>query len=203
MSESILLIGGGGHCKSCIDVIEQEGRFAIAGIVDVPSRVGGKVLGYPIVATDAELPQLARQHWCLIAIGQIRDCSLRLRLFEILGQLGAELPVVVSPKAYVSPHASIAGGTIVMHGAIVNSGARIGHNCIINTRALVEHDAVIGDHCHVSTGAIINGGGQVGTGSFVGSNAVVREYTTVGVECFVGAGVLVAHELASGSKVTL
>ncbi len=27
-------MGGGGHCKSCIDVIEQEGKYKIAGIVD-------------------------------------------------------------------------------------------------------------------------------------------------------------------------
>jgi hypothetical protein len=31
---SIFLIGGGRHCKSCIDVIEQEGLFDIAGILD-------------------------------------------------------------------------------------------------------------------------------------------------------------------------
>ena len=30
----LLLIGAGGHCRSCIDVIEQEGRFRIAGVVD-------------------------------------------------------------------------------------------------------------------------------------------------------------------------
>jgi len=46
---SILLIGGGGHCKSCIDVIEQKGRFAIAGIVDKPASVGGRILDYPVI----------------------------------------------------------------------------------------------------------------------------------------------------------
>lgn len=34
MKTEILLIGAGGHCPSCIDVIEQEGRFSIAGVVD-------------------------------------------------------------------------------------------------------------------------------------------------------------------------
>ena len=38
MKEKIILIGGGGHCRACIDVIEQEGRFTIAGIVDVPEK---------------------------------------------------------------------------------------------------------------------------------------------------------------------
>ena len=40
--DKIILIGGGGHCKSCIDVIEQEGRFTIAGIVDMPEKSSTK-----------------------------------------------------------------------------------------------------------------------------------------------------------------
>ena len=27
-----------------------------------------------------------------------------------------------------------------MHGAIVNAGARVGKNCIINSKSLIEHD---------------------------------------------------------------
>ena len=30
----IILIGGGGHCKSVIDIIEQDNKFKIAGIID-------------------------------------------------------------------------------------------------------------------------------------------------------------------------
>jgi len=32
--EDIILIGGGGHCRSVIDVIESENKFLIRGIVD-------------------------------------------------------------------------------------------------------------------------------------------------------------------------
>ncbi len=49
--------------------------------------------------------------------------DLRIRLYERLRQLGFEMPVVMSPRAYVSRHASVGEGTIVMHGAIVNAGA--------------------------------------------------------------------------------
>ena len=51
-------------------------------------------------------------------------------------------------------------GTIVMHHALVNAGAKVGANCIINTKALIEHDAVVEDHCHIATAAIVNGGCQ-------------------------------------------
>lgn len=202
MKEPILLIGGGGHCKSCIDVIEQEGRFSITGILDLSSRIGEQVLGHSIVASDSDIPKLSPQHWCLVTIGQIRSSSTRLRLYETLIQYGAKLPVVISPRAYVSPHAKIGEGSIIMHGATVNAGGHVGKNCIINSHALVEHDAVVGDHCHIATGAIVNGGVQVGDRCFIGSNAVTKEYIVIGQECFIGAGVHILHDLASGSRLS-
>lgn len=200
MKESILLIGGGGHCKSCIDVIEQEGRFSIAGIIDLQGRVGEKVFSYPIIASDAELSELAPMHWCLITVGQIKNCTLRLRLHALLQQNKGKFPIVVSPRAYVSPHALIGEGTIVMHGATVNAGARIGSNCIINSHALIEHDAEIGDHCHIATASIINGGVKVGERSFIGSNTVTKEYLVIGSECFIGAGVTVTRNIDAGCR---
>jgi sugar O-acyltransferase (sialic acid O-acetyltransferase NeuD family) len=177
MKEQILLIGGGGHCKSCIDVIEQEGLFAIADIVDLPEKFGEKVFCYPVLGTDEELPDLVKS--CpkvLITLGQIKSPVRRMKLFNDLQQMGALFPVIQSPLAYISPHAQVADGTIIMHHALINAGAQVGRNCIINTKALVEHDAIIEDHCHISTGAVVNGGVKIGSGSFFGSNAVCKIY---------------------------
>ena len=59
--KKILLIGGGGHCKSCIDVIEQDGTYEIAGIIDVEEKVGENILGYPIIGTDNDLEKLSTE----------------------------------------------------------------------------------------------------------------------------------------------
>ena len=189
MKEKIILIGGGGHCKSCIDVIEQEGRFQIAGIVDVQEKLHQKMLGYEIIATDDDLPRMVKEYEnFLITLGQIKNPEKRIRIFETLKDLGAKLPVIISPLAYVSKHARIENGTIIMHHALINAGAKIGSNCIINTKALVEHDAIIGDHCHIATGAVINGGVKVGSGTFFGSNAVCKEYVEIGENTVTGCG---------------
>ena len=191
MKEKIILIGGGGHCKSCIDIIEQEGRLTIAGIVDVPEQKQHIVLGYPIIGSDADLEKLIKTFPnVLITLGQIKSPNRRMELFSMLKQMGARFPVIKSPLAYVSPHAQVAEGTIVMHHALINTGARIGRNCIINTKSLVEHDAIIEDHCHISTGAVINGGVTIGTGSFFGSGAVSKEYTAIPSNSFIKANSL-------------
>ncbi len=189
MEEKIILIGGGGHCKSCIDVIEQTGIFQIAGIVDLPEKLHQKVLGYEIIATDDDLPRLANEYEnFLITLGQIKTPEKRIRIFQTLKESGAKLAVIISPLAYVSKHAEIGDGTIIMHHALINAGAKIGCNCIINTKVLIEHDAVIGDHCHIATGAIINGGVKVGRGTFFGSNAVSKEYIEIGEKAVIGCG---------------
>jgi sugar O-acyltransferase (sialic acid O-acetyltransferase NeuD family) len=190
--KSLVLIGGGGHCRSCIDVIEATGEFSIHGILDSIKNPGDTVLGYPVLGSDALLEELAAQgHSFLITIGQIRNVEPRVKLFERLRAAAADMPVIVSPLAHVSKHATLGSGTIVMHFALVNAAAEIGENCIINTRALVEHDVKIGSHCHLSTGAILNGGAQLGSYSFVGSAAVSREAVVIDEGSFIKANSLV------------
>jgi sugar O-acyltransferase (sialic acid O-acetyltransferase NeuD family) len=201
-ASTIVLAGAGGHARACIDVIEAEGRFAIAGLIGSAGEVGARLLGYEVVGTDAELPKLIAQHSrALIVVGQIKTPAPRVRLYELLRSLGCELPAIVSPRAYVSKHATIGPGTIVMHGAVVNAGAVVGSNCILNSQSLVEHDVVVGDHCHVSTAAVLNGGVRVGAQTFIGSSAHVREGIRIGEGCIVGMGQRVLEDCADGSRI--
>lgn len=191
MKPKLILIGGGGHCAACIEVIEQEDKFEIAGIVDKVSA-SGMLLGYPVLCGDDDLRELRSSYDCaLITIGQIKSPSTRIRLFEYCKLLGFIQPTIISPRAYVSKHALIGEGTIIMHDALINSRATIGSNCIINTKALIEHDVIVEDHCHISTGAILNGRVNLGAGSFVGSGSVIKDGVSIGKGCVVGMGLSV------------
>lgn len=197
--KELILIGGGGHCRSCIDVIETQNAYRIAGIVDLPERVGSEVLGYPVIGSDDQLAEIiTRYDSFLITLGQIKSPERRIGIFERLVKAGANLATIVSPRAHVSRHAKIGPGSIIMHDALVNAGASIGANCIVNSKALIEHDATIADHCHISTAAVINGGVSVGAGSFVGSNAVTRQEVCIGREVIIGGGVSVMQDVGDG-----
>jgi len=192
----IVLVGAGGHARSCIDVIEKLGAFNMLGLVGTLDELHSSVLGYKVIGTDDDLLSLFRRsNHAIITVGQIGKPLARQRIYELLCSIGFTLPVIISPLAYVSSHARLGPGTIVMHGAIVNAGAVVGANCIINSNALVEHDVTVGNHCHISTGAILNGHVQIGDGSFVGSGASIKQGIIVGDGCTIGMGLCLRFDL--------
>ena len=190
--KDIVLIGGGGHCKAVIDVIEQEGRFNIIGIIDKPELLGKNILGYPIIGSDNDLEYLSKIYkYALVTVGQIKSPALRIKLFDLALEAGFSLPSIISPRAYVSEYATIGKGVVIMHDALVNANAKIGNNCIINSKALIEHDCHISDHCHISTSVTINGGVTIGAGCFIGSGVTTKELITINKNSYIKAGSLV------------
>mgnify|MGYP006232693149 CR=1 FL=1 len=180
--KNLYLIGGGGHCHSCIDVIEQENKYQIKGIFDLPDKIDKEILGYKVIGTDKEIESYIREdNYFLVTIGQIGDPNKRLEYSKL------NLATVISPRAYVSKNSIIGHGSIIMHDVIINSNAKIGYNCIINSKALIEHDAVIGNNCHISTTAVINGHVIVGDNSFIGSGAVTKNNICIPEKSFIKA----------------
>jgi sugar O-acyltransferase (sialic acid O-acetyltransferase NeuD family) len=192
----LLLVGGGGHCRSCIEVIESTADWTIGGIVDASLPLGSRVLGYEIIGSDERLPGLLSAFpQVLITVGQIKSSAVRRRLWEALLGLGYSAALIVSASAHVSRHAEVGAGTIVMHHAFVNAAARVGVNCIVNTGAVIEHEAVVGDHCHISTGALVNGDCELGEGCFIGSGAIIKNGISIARETVVGAGAVVIKDI--------
>lgn len=179
---NILLIGGGGHCKSCIDVIKSEGKYEIAGIIDDTLHCNHvkEILGYPILGGDEDLMELRKKFkYALVTIGQIKTPLPRIKLYYKLKELNYILPTIISPLAYIAKDVTISEGSIIMHHALLNTSSNIGRMCIINTKALIEHDCIVKDFCHISTGAILNGKCVVEEQSFVGSNMTIKHLQTI------------------------
>jgi sugar O-acyltransferase (sialic acid O-acetyltransferase NeuD family) len=198
--KEIVLIGAGGHAKSCIEVIESTGEYSVAQIVGQETDLGLRILGHEVRYTDADLVNLKERYdFALIGIGQIRDPEIRIKLFLTLSEIGFKLPTIISKTATVSEFAQIGKGSIVMHGAILNADCVIGQNVIVNSSSLIEHDAKISDHCHVATSVTVNGGAKIGERTFLGSGTIVRNGIEIGDNSFVGMGSVVSKSLASNS----
>lgn len=193
--KNLILIGGGGHCKSVIDVAESAG-YNILGILDMPEEVGKPVLDYTVIGTDDDIPQYTDKAEFIITVGFIKNPSIRVRIYDKVKQAGGKLATIVASTAHVSRYATLGEGTVVMHLAVVNAGAKIGENCIINTFCNIEHDAVIGAQCHISTGTMVNGDCKVGERVFIGSQSVLANGITVEEDIIVGAGSVVRKSIS-------
>lgn len=206
-TKKLILVGGGGHCKSVIDVAESAG-FQILGILDSLENVGKNVLGYPIVGSDEQIENYSREALFIVTVGHIKDADLRIKLHQKIDKLGGTLALIIASTAHVSRYANIELGTVIMHNAVVNAAANIGKGCIINTFANIEHDAKIGNYCHISTGAMVNGNCIIGSETFLGSQSVIVNGVEITERCVIGAGSLVRKNLMqkgiySGNPATL
>lgn len=196
----IILIGGGGHCKSVIDVIEEQGLYKIAGILDVKENVGKSILGYPVIGTDLDIDRLV--DGCLnfhITIGHIKSNSIRKQVFDHIKLKKGNLPTIISPRAYVSKYASIGEGSTILHHALISANVRIGLNSIINSRVVIEHDTIVGNHCHIAPGSVINGECVIEDDCFVGSQAIVTQCVRIQAASLIAAGAVVNKSVSSRS----
>ncbi len=195
MGKPLILIGGGGHCKSVIEAAESQGR-EILGVLDMPEDFGKEILSTKVIGTDDDIPAYVDKAEFVVTVGFIKNPAVRIKLFNKVKEAGGKFATVIASTAHVSKYAEIGEGTVVLHQAFVNAGAKVGYNVILNTATNIEHDAVIGDHCHISTGTMVNGECVVGDRCFIGSQSVLANCITIGDDIIVGAGSLVRKSIS-------
>lgn len=193
--KSLILIGGGGHCKSVLEVAESAG-YEIKGILDMPDEVGKEVLpGHKVIGTDDEIPQYVEECEFVITVGFIKNPAIRIKLYNKVKAAGGRLATIIASTAHVSKYAELGEGTVIMHHAFVNASAKIGDNCIINTFVNIEHDAEVGNQCHISTGTMVNGECKIGENCFIGSQSVCANCIEIASDIIVGAGSVVRKSI--------
>ena len=193
--KDLILIGGGGHCKSVLDAAESAG-YNILGVLDMPEDVGKEILSTKVIGTDDDIPAYVDKAEFVITVGFIKNPSTRIRIYNKVKEVGGKFATIIASTAYVSKYAKIGEGTVVLHQAFVNAGAKVGCNVILNTATNIEHDAVIGNHCHISTGTMVNGDCKVGERCFIGSQSVLANGISIGDDIIVGAGSLVRKSIS-------
>jgi sugar O-acyltransferase (sialic acid O-acetyltransferase NeuD family) len=198
----IVGLGAGTHAKSVLEAIRSSRLYEVTAIVDDDqSKAGGEIFGTRIASAD-ELPELRElvAH-AFVGVGGIGDSAPRRAAFERLLTAGFELPPILHASATVSPWATLGRGVQALAGSIVNAGAEIGDDTIVNTGAIVEHDCSIGAHVHLAPGVRLAGLASVGEGAHVGIGAVVIEGVRIGAGALVGAGAVVLGDVPDGARV--
>lgn len=202
MGNKILLVGGGGNCRSIIDVLLEEDEYDVIGIVD-KTKTDMSFLSEKVfyAGSDTELEELFKDGWdkAFISLGSVGDTSIRRHLYSLVKKVGYIVPNIVSKTAVVSERCKLGEGVFVSKGAVINVCSTIGNCCLINTNSVIEHDCEVGDFVHVSPGAVLCGGVKIGADSHIGAGSVVKQYLTIGNNTIIGMGSVVTKDLSSDS----
>ncbi len=197
-----ILIGGGGHGRVLLEVVQQQHTGVIVGVLD--SQPGLlEVAGVQVLGGDERLPDLKQigfTHF-VIGVGSAKSCVLRAKLHDEALKHGLMALTIIHPTAWVAPSAQIGVGSQILAKAVVNTGAKLKAHVLVNTAALVEHDCVVGTHTHIATGAILCGDVHVGEAVHIGAGAVIRQGIHIGARSVVGAGAVVVQDVPEDTVV--
>lgn len=200
--EKIILLGGGGHCKSVIDTIIDSKLYEIVGIIDLKQNIGQYIKDIKIFDSDDNLIKYKQAgiENAFITVGSIGNPRIRINLYNLVNKIGFKMPVIIDKSAIISRDSIIGSGTFIGKGAIINSNSVIGSNCIINTGSIIEHDCNISDFVHISPGATLCGGIRVGKNTHIGANSTIIQYKSIGENVIIGAGSVVTKDIKSNVK---
>lgn len=203
MQDRIILIGGGGHCKSVLDSLCMAGIYSDIVITDYNKPAGTKVLGCEVVGTDDKLPLLFEKGFrqAFIAVGSIKNTVIRRKAYERAKKIGFTFPAIIDPTAVIATSARIGNGVFIGKNAVVNADAVIDDMAIINSGAIIEHDCRVGEFSHVAVGATVCGGAEIGNDVFVGANAVITQGVKIGMNSVAGAGSTILHDVQENGSV--
>ena len=183
----LIIIGAGGHAKVIADIAVKNGYTNISFIDD---RIKGECLGFPIIATSAEIEKFDDENTDFV-IG-IGDNATRKIIAE---KYNVNWVTLIHPSAQMAFNITVGKGTVIMAGAVVNISANIGKHCIINTCAVVEHDNKINDYVHISPNAALGGTVNVGECTHIGIGAVIKNNINICDNCVIGAGAVVVNNI--------
>ena len=197
MSYSIVLVGGGGHCKVVLDVIKENNYYDKICISDLNENIGKEILDIKIKYTDDQLENLLKKgiSFAFVSMGKININDQRMKLYNKIKNIGFNIPTIISKSSNVSIYSDISEGTFIGKNAVINPGVKIGKNCIINTGAIIEHDCIIGDNVHIGPGAVLSGGVTIGENSFIGTGVTIIQNTNIIGNTLIGAGAVVIKDI--------
>jgi sugar O-acyltransferase (sialic acid O-acetyltransferase NeuD family) len=181
MKNELIILGSGGHAQSCIDVIEDNKKFTIVGLLGEKKELKKKIFGYEIIGSSSDLEYYKKQgiKYIIIGLGLIGNNKKRIAIIKNLLKLKFKIPQIISPNAYISKHAKLGNSVQIFNKVFINAGASIGDYCIINSGSIIEHGVQIDNNSHISTNVIINGNVTIKKNVFIGSSSVIRENLTI------------------------
>lgn len=199
LTETVHVLGAGGHARVVIDALQLLGYPAR----DIRVRDDRQDLhGSTILSCEVETPTIpvnGLSGWVHAAVG---SASIRRRLLEMCGLPSDRWLKVVHPRACVALSAELGPASLVAAQAVIGPCAKIQAGVIVNHGAVVDHDCQVGAFAHIAPCASLGGGVHIGERVLVGAGARILPGVRVGDDVVIGAGAVVLINIPPGQTWT-
>ena len=179
--EKLLLVGAGGLGRVVLE--HASTIYDCAFLDDGDATV---VDGVPVIGKTDEMASFYPEYKRLLVT--IGNNKLRERLYKEAATIGFTFPNIIHPSAYVSPHAHIGSGCVILNNAVVQNNAKCGDGCILNPGVELHHDSTIGSYCLIYTNSVVRSLATVGNRVWIGSTATVSTSAVVPDDTTIGDG---------------
>lgn len=193
MMSKILIFGAGGHGKVVADIATSCGYDEILFLDDRWPRIK-KINNFKVIGNFETLKFEFKNNNVIVAVG---DNQARMSIYKKLKKLDVQIPALIHQSSVVSESVKIGRGSVIMPGAILNSGCIVGENSIINTGAIIEHDCKIGDSVHISPSAVLCGSVTISDNVHIGASATVINNMSICANTVIGSGAVVVNNVVN------
>lgn len=197
-SKQVIILGGSGHAKVCLNVLRLCKRNVI-GFTAPDNDLDFKGVSY--LGNDNSILDYDNNEIELVnGIGMLPYKYQRKTIFENFKSKGYSFTTLIHPMTIIADDVQLSEGVQVMAGAVIQPATKIGANTIVNTQASIDHDCNISDHCHIAPGARLSGGVTIGAQTHIGTNATIIENMSIGDNSIIAAGATVYRSIPDNCK---
>ncbi len=198
----IILWGGTGQAKVVRPIIEYYNSKVDAVIDDTPSlkppfpdvKLYYGYKGFLEYIKDKEKEKIG----FVVTIGNNKTCKnaeARIRISKMLMKEGLIPVSIIHPTAYIESDVEIGIGTQILARATIITKTKIGNFCIINTGASIDHECIIEEGVEIAPNATLCGIVYVKKHSWICANATILPRIKIGSNSVIGASAVVTKDV--------
>lgn len=176
MVSKLLIIGAGGFGRV---TLEHASRQFDCAFVDDGQEIGAIIDGAEVVGRISDLQRLHDEAGFDHLIVTIGNNKLREDIYSKAKALGYSFPNIICSSVYISPHAQIGCGCVLLNNVVVQNGGRVGDGVLLNPGVEVHHDSFVDDCSLIYTNSVVRTLAHVGKRVRIGSNVSISNNVNI------------------------
>lgn len=195
MNRKVIIIGAGGHSKVITDIIEKSKDIVLGFLDDNKEKdeIIIKEKQYKVIGKIDECVKIQKENKDIQFVIGIGDNKTRKNIANRYNNL--KYYTAIHPSSQIALDVEIGQGTVIMANTCLNTSAKIGKHCIINTASVIEHDNEINDYVHISPNATLCGTVKIGELTHIGAGATIKNNISICNNCIIGVGAVVVKNI--------